>query len=268
MDWMNLWKNVECVDLSVLLSEEYPVSWPTLPHFRKSPLNWFENYTQPSGQLVVSHGYYYDQLLTIDEHSGTHVDFPSHVLPPSELAKLTEVPKDPPLKSFAGPCVMVDATSYLDKANPGASPRIPASVLNEWEETHGTINAHEIVLLNTGYLDRFFRPFPEGSRCLQEPVNLRQVPGWPVPGEDFFEHLATRGVRHLGISSPSMGALDDSFATHSAGVKRGMTFAEFLIGLSNLPPRGAFYVGFPLKIAEQSGSPIRAVAFVPKERKQ
>lgn len=265
VNFLGFWKDAECVDLSVLLAEDLPVSWPTLPHFRKSILNWFEEYELPTGGRVPSGGYYYDQILTIDEHSGTHIDLPSHVLPPSELRRLPDEFVNPALKTFGGPCVVVDATEYLDQAEPGKSPRIPATVLEHWEDVHGPIDANEIVLLNTGYTDKYFLPLPVGKRLLHDPVLHMNSPGWPVPDESFFQLLARRGVRHVGISSPSMGALDDSHTTHRAGIQRGITFAEFLVGLGTLPFRGALYLGFPLKIAHQSGSPVRAVALFVKE---
>ena len=256
------WADVVCVDLSVPLSNELPVSWPTLPAFHKSLLNWFEDYKEPSGTVVPSNGYFYDQALSMDEHCGTHVDFPIHVLPPARLQKLSGDPLQVSLKSFVGPCAMVDARECLDKAEPGASPRVKADTLARWEERNGQLHSYEIVLLDTGYTDRYFHAFPEGRRFLHQPVMDRTVPGWPVPDESFFEHLRTRGVRHLGISSPSMGALDDGFGTHLAGIQREIVFTENLIRLSALPARGAFYMGLPLSIADQSGSPVRAVALV------
>jgi kynurenine formamidase len=256
------WADVVCIDLSVPLSNELPVSWPTLPAFHKSLLNWFEDYAEPSGTVVPSKGYFYDQALSMDEHCGTHVDLPIHVLPPARLQQLPGNPLQVALKTFVGPCAMVDAREYLDKAEPGTSPRIRADKLERWEERNGRLQSDEIVLLNTGYTDRYFLPFPEGQRFLHLPVINRSVPGWPVPDDSFFEHLGTRGVRHLGISSPSMGALDDGFGTHSAGIQRGVVFTENLIRLSVLPARGAFYIGFPLSIADQSGSPVRAVALL------
>ncbi len=264
---LDLWNDAECVDLSVMLGEDVPVTWPTLPHFRKSILNWFEEYELPTGERVPSGGYYYDQMMTIDEHSGTHIDLPSHVLPPNQLHMLPDEFANPPLKTFGGPCVIVDATEYLDQAEHGKSPRVPAAVLEYWESAHGPIQANEIVLLNTGYTDKYFLPLPMGTRLLHDPVLLGNQPGWPVPDESFFEHVARRGVRHVGISSPSMGALDDSHTTHRAGIQRGITFAEFLVGLGRIPARGALYLGFPLKIARQSGSPVRAVALFVKEGK-
>lgn len=256
------WADVVCIDLSVPLSNELPVSWPTLPAFHKSVLNWFEDYAEPSGTLVPSKGYFYDQALSMDEHCGTHVDLPIHVLPPARLQELPGVPLQVPLKTFVGPCAMVDAREYLDKASPGTSPRIGVDALEKWEARNGKLHSDEIVLLDTGYTDRHFCAFPEGKRFLHQPVVDRSVPGWPVPDDSFFEYLRMRGVRHLGISSPSMGALDDGFGTHFAGIQRGIVFTENLIQLSSLPARGAFYMGLPLNIADQSGSPVRAVALL------
>jgi kynurenine formamidase len=262
---LDLWKNMECIDLSVTLSEAYPVSWPTVPQYRKRTLNWFEDFHGPDGELVRSQGAYYDQYLEMDEHAGTHVDFPIHFLPPAELERVElKFGREVPLQNFAGAAVVIDARPYLDQAEGGKSPRIPVDVLWEWEEKHGEMRAGEIPLLNTGFMDRYFAPFPEGKRLVEDVISSKALPGWPVPSDQFFELLGDRGIRHLGISSPSMGALDDPIGPHLAGLRLGMTFAECLIGLDRVPPRGGLYVGLPLKIDNQSGSPIRAVAFVPK----
>lgn len=260
----DVWKELECVDLSVTLSARNPVTWPTLPQFSKRVANWFEDIQLPNGECLPSGGYYYAQSLELDEHTGTHVDFPLHILPPAELERQGVSP-DPVLGSFVGPAVTLDARRYLDQAAPGLSPRVPAEFVREWEREHGKIQPGEIVLMNTGYTDRYFRPLPEGNRMIREVLLSGKFPGWPVPSEEVMDLLGDRGVRHVGISSPSMGALDDSKGPHQAGVRRGMTYAETLIHLDLLPPRGAFYVGLPLKIAEQSGSPIRAVAFFKKQ---
>jgi kynurenine formamidase len=262
MDIRELWDEMECVDLSIPLSAEYPVNWPTLPPFRKHILSWFEDYEAPNGELLHSAGYYYAQSLELDEHTGTHVDFPLHVLPPREL-KEQGIGQDTPLNHFAGPAMVIDVTEHLDHAPPGKSPRIPGGVVPAWEATNGVLQAGDIVLLNTGYMERYFAPFPVGNRLIRQPLFSRDVPGWPVPSDELFEVLNRRGVRHIGISSPSIGALDDPSSPHRSGIVRGITFAECLIHLGELPPRGALYIGLPLKIAHQSGSPIRAVAFKP-----
>jgi kynurenine formamidase len=262
MDIRDLWGEMECVDLSLPLSAEFPINWPTLPAFRKGILSWFEDYTAPNGERVPSAGYYYAQSLELDEHTGTHVDFPLHVLPPQELQRQGVAP-DTPLQHFAGPAAVIDVTEHLDQAPPGRSPRIPGKVVSDWENTHGALQAGDIVLFHTGYMERYFAPFPDGNRLVRQPLFAKDVPGWPVPSDELFEILRQRGVRHIGVSTPSIGALDDSSGPHRAGIVRGITYAECLINLGRLPPRGALYVGLPLKIAHQSGSPIRAVAFIP-----
>jgi kynurenine formamidase len=260
-----LWRGMECIDLSVILSEEYPVTWPGLPAFRKRVLNWFEDYREPNGETVKSLGAFYDQTFTMDEHMGTHVDFPPHILPPADLAQHRQrFGESVPVSVFAGAAVVLDARAYLDQAPAGTSPRVPAQVALDWEAKNGAIEADDVALVNTGYMDRYFLPFPEGKRLVDEPVYGKNVPGWPVPSDELFELLGRRGVRHLGIASPSVGALDDGLGPHRVGLALGMTFAEGLVNLHKLPPRGALYVGLPLKISKQSGSPIRAVAFVPK----
>jgi len=257
-----VWGGMDCVDLSIPLSADLPINWPPLPPFRKHILSWFEDYAAPNGETLFSTGIYYAQSLELDEHTGTQVDFPLHVLPPHEL-KEQGIGQDTPLNQFAGPAMVIDVTEHLDNAPAGKSPRIPGEVVPAWENTNGILQAGDIVLFNTAYMERYFSPFPAGNRSVRQPLFSKDVPGWPVPSGELFEILTTRGVRHIGISNPSIGALDDPSGPHRAGILRGITFAECLITLGRLLPRGALYIGLPLRIAHQSGSPIRAVAFKP-----
>jgi len=79
-----------------------------------------------------------------------------------------------------------------------------------------------------------------------------------------MEYLHGKGVWHLGTDGPSMGPADAGQETHVAGLKYGMSWEEMLAHLDQLPVRGAFYIALPIKVADQSGSPTRAVAFVPR----
>ena len=62
-----------------------------------------------------------------------------------------------------------------------------------------------------------------------------------------------------------MGPVEGGQLTHVAGLQHGMSWEELLTNLGELPTRGAYYIALPLKIVDQSGSPTRAVAFVPNE---
>ena len=54
---------------------------------------------------------------------------------------------------------------------------------------------------------------------------------------------------------------------HVALLSNGALIFEALQHLDRLPPRGAFFLGLPLNIEEGTGSPLRAVAFVPKSNR-
>ena len=62
-----------------------------------------------------------------------------------------------------------------------------------------------------------------------------------------------------------MGSVEGGQPTHVAGLQHGLSREELLTNLGELPTRGACYGALPLKIVDQSGSPTRAVAFVPNE---
>jgi kynurenine formamidase len=269
---MQDFRGFRIVDLSVCLDEGYPLTWPSLPPVQKRTANWYQRIDGSHGQaLVPSIGAFYSQALSIDEHTGTHVDFPSHNIPPSRSGLLNagvagdRSGEEYPLQDLCGPAAVVDVRSILDQAAPGISPAITPDVLEKWEGVHGRIQAGDAVLLNSGYCDKYFARLPAGDRML-EPVTTRKVPGWPAPTASAVEFLHDRGVRHIGTTAPSIGAVEDLGAAHLAGLSRGMSFTEMLVNVSAVPPRGAWFFMFPLRIAAQSGGPGRAVALVPSEQ--
>lgn len=80
-------------------------------------------------------------------------------------------------------------------------------------------------------------PLPDGARMTMEPLVLETAP---------------------------MGPVEDGQPTHLAGLQQGMSREELLINLGDLPGRGAFYIALPLKVADQSGAPTRAIALLPE----
>lgn len=266
---MEDFRHYAIVDLSMCLAEGYPLTWPSLPLIQKRTLNWYEATNGPHGQpLVPSIGAFYAQALCMDEHTGTHVDFPSHNIPPSNSGLPNAGPAgdrrgdEYPLENLLGPAAVVDLSSILDQAPAGVSPAITTELLEQWEAVHGRINQGDVVLLNSGYCDKYFAPLPAGNR-MYEPVTSGKVPGWPAPTPGAIKFLHGRGVRHVGTTTPSIGAVEDLSAAHLAGLSRGMSFTEMLVNLNAVPARGALFLMLPLRIAAQSGGPGRAVALVP-----
>ncbi len=260
------------VDLTVLVSETLPAHWGDHPAFQRWTNNWFVEKKNDYGTVFLpSEGPYYSQRYVIDEHTGTQSDFPAHFIPPPDsglpnAGPLGDLTGDKyPLSRMMGPAVVIDVTDLRDQAEPGMSARITLERVTAWEKEHGAIQAGEVVLLRTGYSDAYYKPLPEGLRLTFQPVTLKSEPAWPAPTPEVMEYLYEKGVWHMGIDAPSMGPVDAGQETHMAGLKHGMSWEELLIGLDQLPVRGSYYLALPIKIVDQSGSPTRAIAFVPNQ---
>src|SRR2546427_11366880 len=72
----------EIVDLSVTLSERLPCTWPGHMPFARKSWSWFSEVELPNAETCCSLGPYHTGFLVIDEHCGTHVDGPTHFIPP------------------------------------------------------------------------------------------------------------------------------------------------------------------------------------------
>ena len=258
------------VDLTVLVSEGLPAHWGSNPPFARWTNNWFEvlnnEYGTPS---TPSSAPYYSQRFVIDEHTGTQTDFPAHFVPPPDsglphagpMGSLTG--EKYPLDRLMGPAAVIDVTDLRDAAEPGLSAAISVERIQAWEEEHGEIEAGEVVLFHSGYSDAYYKPLPGGMRFTFEPLVQKSAPGWPAPTPEAVSYLQSKGVWHLGTDGASMGPVEDGQPTHLAGLQHGMSWEELLTNLGELPTRGAYYIALPLKIVDQSGSPTRAIAFVP-----
>lgn len=259
------------VDLTVLLSETLPAHWGSNPPFARWTNNWFEQPTNVYGSPASgSNGPYYSQRFVLDEHTGTQTDFPAHFVPPPDsglphASPMGAVTGDKyPLNRMMGPAAVIDVTDLRDEAEPGFSAPITVGRIQAWESEHGPIQPGEVVLFYSGYSDAYYKPLPEGARMTLEPVVLKTAPGWPAPTPEAVKYLFDRGVWHLGTDGASMGPVEDGQPTHLAGLQHGMSWEELLINLGELPVRGAFYIALPLKVADQSGAPTRAIALLPE----
>ncbi len=268
-----LFTDYEVADLTVTVSETLPGHWGSNPPMQRWTYNWFTSMKNSYGTTYVSsEGPYYGQRYVIDEHTGTQTDFPAHFIPPASsglphAGPMGAVTGDKyPLDRMMGPAAVIDVTAIRDQAGNGKSAVITLDMVKEWEKKHGGLRSGEVVLFHSGYSDAYYRPLPEGRRMTYEPVVAKTKPGWPAPAPEVLEYLRGKGVWHLGTDGPSMGPADGGQAVHVAGLKHGMSWEEMLIGLAKLPARGAFYVALTLKIVDQSGSPARAIAFVPKRK--
>jgi len=289
----NAVKNGEVVDLTVTVAENYPAHWPFHPPFKRWTMNWFEevpgeygkNPNQGAGgpedtvhgNALQSTFPYYSQQYVIDDHTGTQIDYPAHFVPPpdsgvefaNENGWLTG-DKYPP-ERMMGPAVVIDVRDILDQAEPGQSPLITVDMIKADEEKNGEIQAGDVVIFYSGYVDKYYKPFPEGNRLAWDPLVKGDVPGWPAPDPDAVQYLADKGVTHLAIDSPSMGPASGEWEgkpiaqmTHVTFLQAGGSWTEFVRNLGQLPARGAYYIATSAKIVDMSGGLSRALAIKPQ----
>jgi kynurenine formamidase len=260
-----LFADHEVVDLTLPIAENLPCTWPGHMPFRATVWTWFTDRDEgPQPVRARMGGSYQTRWLVLDEHVGTHLDAPRHVVPPpdSGLPHAGDAGgigvADLPVLAACGPAAVVPATG---SAAPGRSPAIEPDHIVEWERRHGALHAGEVVLLATGW-DAHYRPGADGAAYGEDVLLTGRRPGWPAPTPATVALLRERGVRCLGTDGLSVGPADDGGPTHRAGLAHGMTYIEGLTNLDRLPARGAWFLFLPIKLVDGTGGPGRAIAVV------
>lgn len=256
------------IDLTLVLAEELPCTWPTHMPYQQKTSNYFTDMDDQTSPLRTTDGPYQTRWLLIDEHTGTHFDAPAHFIPEpktglphaAELGTVTA--EQISLAQLMGPAVVVDIPQDLPDSAPGISPTISQEFLRGWEDDHGELGTGDIVLLRTGW-DRYYLPGDQGLDYCFRPLVTRDGPGWPAPDAGAMQHLIDRGIRCVGTDGVSMGSSHDGAGVHYAGLGGGAVFIEALGHLEALPIRGAFFCFAPIKVARGSGAPGRAFAWIP-----
>lgn len=221
------------IDLSHTLEEDIP-AWPTHARFGRA---LYEDYA--SGDVARHHG------LTISEHTGTHMDAPLHFIPDGPAHYGTD---RIPLDRLAGRAATIEATDL----EPGGL--LNADRIEAWEREHGPIERGDRVLLRYGW-DSRWTTGKEGRRFLED---------WPGLSGEAAGYLVEKGVALVGCDTLAVDAAGTvEHPAHHALLGNEVYIVENLKNLDLLPPF-ALFVAFPLKIKDGSGSPVRAVALVPR----
>lgn len=224
------------LDLSYAINDKL-VPWP-------GDEKWFEAQVNAS---VEKNGYFTRSFFML-EHYGTHLDAPAH-FPPGK-ATVDEIPA----KQFFGPAVVLDARAEGAK---DADYQLPMERVEAWEKRHGRISAGAIVLLRTGWAERW----PDAQKYRNQDAQGRMhFPGFSAEAAKL---LIERKVSGLGCDTMSVdcGASED-FAVHHLVLGSGLYHLENLADLSALPETGAFLVVAPIKLEGGSGGPVRVYALL------
>ncbi len=232
------------VDLTYSYSEE-TIYWPTAEGFRLEE----ESYGMTPGGWVYS-SYKY----SASEHGGTHFDAPIH------FAEGRDASEAVPLERLIGPVAVVDVS---ERASPDYL--VTVDDLTGWESRHGPIPPGAILLLRTGWGERWPDPVRYLGTDLKGPEAVPEL-HFPGLGPEAARWLVeNREIDAIGIDTPSIDyGQSTTFETHQILYGENMPGLENVAHLEELPEWGAYLVALPMKIEGGSGGPLRVVAFIPE----
>ena len=224
------------VDLSRVIFHKEPGNAGAVP-----PQVWRWRTHEETKPLYKTDYSFTNRLLTFGDHTSTHVDAPLHFDARPEAMDISEVPLD----RFYGPAICVDVTetarpTWID----------PVDIEVGLRKHLLVIAPNDIVLF---YSDHFRKTYPHPEYFTDYPGLTREAAVW----------LSEQGVRNFGVEGPNPGHPSDrDFEVHVVCRDTGMIHMEGLANLNQVVGKRFTFAGFPLKIRDGSGSPIRAVAFL------
>jgi kynurenine formamidase len=177
--------------------------------------------------------------LLMSDHGPTHVDALSHLDPREGAPSIDRMSLD----TFYGPA------ACLDLSHKDGQEYITAADMDAAEAAAGApLEPGLIVLLRTGAFERHHGTSEYLSR-------------YPGLDEGGSEWLRAKGVKAFGVDSPSPdNPISRTYPCHMMCRAHGITHFENLCNLDRLVGRRFTFVGFPLRIRNGTGSPVRAVA--------
>ncbi|WP_342536569.1 arylformamidase [Sporosarcina sp. FSL K6-3508] len=161
--------------------------------------------------------------LTMSTHIGTHTDAPFHY--DDEGLRILDLPID----LYIGRACLIDVTGV--------------DCVTRADLEHVNFVGAERILLRTG----------------SHPTSTKFPECFTVIGEDVGPLLKERGVRLLGVDTPSVDAEDSKeLLAHHSLYRNDVIIIENLV-LHSLEPGQYELIALPLALAEADGSPVRAV---------
>ena len=225
------------VDLSQQLGPRIPI-WPGDPRPRIKPI------------AMLEHDGYQQNLLTLAEHTGTHLGAPAHFLRGGRT--IDRIRTD----ELIAPAAVI---SIAEKASQDPDCELTLPELEAWEMEHGRLLPGWFVLLHTGWAcfwddERRYRN--------QDDQGVMHFPGFGRAAAEFL--VRERGV--IGLGSDALGVdrgCDSELPVSRLLAQTDKLHLENLTNLDKLPPRGAWLFIGALRITGGMGSPARVLALIP-----
>jgi kynurenine formamidase len=242
--------SIEVVDLTQPLSEQTPLiqlpePFVNTPGWKLRELSRYDD-RGPA---------WYWNAFEGGEHVGTHFDAPIHWVTGQDKDDVSQVPA----RNLVGPAVVIDRS-----ADCAADPDFLLSVdhVKAFEKEHGPLPEGGWLLYRTGW-DAHAH---DQQAFLNADETGPHTPGIEVECSRWLAQEAPIvgiGVETVGTDAGAAHSFDPPFPCHSYMLGAGKYGLTQLANLADVPATGAVLLVAPLKIVGGSGSPCRALAFVP-----
>ena len=186
----------------------------------------------------------------MSEHGGTHLVAPASFHPGGRT-----VDEYPP-EELVKPAVVIDVRN---QCWPNPDYALTADDLMAWESRHTRVPTGSVVLLFTGWSERW--SIPRHYLGTDENGGLH-FPGFSLDAAALL--VNQRGVAGLGTDTAGIEpGSDATFAVSRLVLAQPRIILENLANLHQLPPTGAVIVIGLLRLVGGSGSPAAVTAFLP-----
>ena len=187
--------------------------------------------------------------VTFDEHTGTHVDAPSHFVAGAASADRLAADR------LIAPLVVI---SIVARAAKDPDTLVSVDDVVQWEKQHGRVPAGALVAMRSGWdarvssADRFFNRDAKGTM---------HAPGFSEQAARFL--VTERDITAVGVDTLSLdAAAAQKFVAHLVILGAGKYGVELMANLSRVPPFGATVVVGAPKHEGATGGPTRVLALV------
>jgi kynurenine formamidase len=179
--------------------------------------------------------------LMMCDHGPTHVDAISHLDPADGAPSIDEMPLD----TFYGPALCIDVSHVEPPEYITVDDLVQALDAGAHELERG-----DALLIRTGAFERHGGTAEYTSR-------------YTGLDDEAGQWLYNQGVKVFGVDSPSPdNPISRTYPVHMMCRRNHITHYENLANLDQVVGRRFTFAGFPLKIRNGTGSPVRAVAIV------
>ncbi|KAK8729875.1 hypothetical protein OTU49_008359 [Cherax quadricarinatus] len=240
--------NNQYVDMGYEFGED-SMTWPTRKPFARQQL--------AKGYTVPGEYWYESYRFCMAEHTGTHLDAPSH------FAEGKWSVDQIPITHLMGPGVVVDIQSKVEN-NPIAE--LTSDDLMAWMDEHGPLPDGVILFVRTGWGNRY------GNKTAYFGTDTNDTSKLIFPGINpgaaqlliGYEAATGRRVFGVGVDTPSLDYGPSTlFTSHVELFTANIYGLENVANLEKLPITGFHVTVMPMKIRGGSGAPVRILATLP-----